>query len=501
MVVSSNNRSKLHIQIIVGEKSHTHTTFRRLTKGKAKMISTQLKTKTVHEVYTNQGKGLENADSMPRDFVQKKSIENVKSKLNRQTDSAIDSLRLMFYSDEYGESLKELSTDPFCAIFWTRKQQYYYSEISKKYGASISLDATGGLIRNQFLLSEISSKLERRINIPHVFLYLISVKTPNGNSVPLAFMLSAQQDYIKIRYFLDRFQQSFEKPIEAVMDDSAALLKSCAVSFAECCSLNEYVKKCFNVLNGISTDLPKTFDRLDLAHYVKSLHRYRVLKKMKPEVRQLYLCTFGYLMQCTNYNAIKSTAELMITLVNTPAFGEVNGKPLFSTQSQTKLVNLIRSHDIKFIANDIEESDDEEFDDKDEEKSNEITFFDEILKGVLERSSQMNAKKCSESMYYNPDLNKYFKRQLNRLPLWTPVMMTHFGTTNLLGVSNDTESRYNVIKNVIFNDVTLPIRPDIFIKRLLDYSDNLTTINRLEIKHKENVLSVSCFDMGFNISF
>lgn len=350
--------------------------------------------------------------------------------------------------------------------------------------------------------------MEQRINLPHVFLYLISVKTAGEKSVPVAFMLSAQQDYIKIRYFLDRFQQHFAKPKESVMDDSAALLKSCVVSLAECANLNNYVEKCFNVLNGNPQDLPKCFVRLDVAHYVHCLHRNKLLKKMKSEARQLYLCTFGFLIQCSDYTAIKTIAEHLITLLNVPIFGEISGNVLPSTQSQKKLVNLVRSHEIRFVTDREEEQEKQNEDDytneseqqlgdfcaPNEDECEGISFYDDILNKVLKNWGETKAAKsnikCQQSLYYNPELNKYFKKQLNRLPLWTNVMNEHFHSTSDVGISTDTEARFNVIKNVVFKDLTLPIRPDIFVQRLLNDANNLATLNRLEMKHKQNILEL-----------
>lgn len=57
-----------------------------------------------------------------------------------------------------------------------------------------------------------------------------------------------------------------------------------------------------------------------------------------------------------------------------------------------------------------------------------------------------------------------------------------------LGISNDTESRFNMFKNHVFDDVHFPIRPDIFVRRILDVVDNIATLNRLEIQHSKNIL-------------
>lgn len=137
--------------------------------------------------------------------------------------------------------MRELSTDPFCVLFWSKEQQYYYSQIPNP---CISVDATGGLISSSCLLSDIKSELNVDVRLSHIFLHLISVKNPDGNSVPVGQILSAQQDFIRISYFFKRWLMDFSMTTEIVMDDSAAYQKSSSESFTKCNDIKEYITKC-----------------------------------------------------------------------------------------------------------------------------------------------------------------------------------------------------------------------------------------------------------------
>lgn len=509
IVRSSNNRKTLSIEIQKGPLSHTHTKFRRLTSARAATIASDLQNKTVNEVYRSQAKDIPiDAETLPRNFVNQKSIENVKMKQNKQAESAIDALRLLKYSSDYGESIKELSIDPFCVMFWTKSQRYFYSQIARDHGSVISLDATGGLIISNSLLTDLKSKIDRRVNMPHIFLYLISVKVPNGKSTPVGQMLSSQQDSIKISYFLDRWAQDFCAPREVTTDDSAALQKSIAKSFAKCENMNEYLEKCFNVLIGVSpTDLPKIFMRLDIAHYVSSWHRKKELKKMQPEIRQLYLAVIGFLMQCDSFEAVNKIVEHIVILANIKWIGEINKQTLPTTESLKVLSSLVRSHEICLGRSENEtkneNSDDEDNDTEPEiEESSanctQVKWFDDILNRVIQKANEMdkNIKTKSKSKensnpYYNPNLNAIFKKEMNRIPLWTAVMKPYFRSQNTFGISNDTEARFNMIKNVVFKDIKLPTRPDIFVKKMLSVVDQIATLNRLEVKQKELLKTAS----------
>lgn len=93
----------------------------------------ELFTKSMNDVFLNQAKEIPiDAENVPRNFVSKKSIENIKAKKNRSDDSAINVLRQMKYSPDFNGSIKELASDPFFVLFWTTKQRFYFAEIKKK---------------------------------------------------------------------------------------------------------------------------------------------------------------------------------------------------------------------------------------------------------------------------------------------------------------------------------------------------------------------------------
>lgn len=497
-VTSSNNRQTLCLEMTKGTEPHTHTKLRRMTTAKSNLIANELMTKTTNEVYLEQASNIRfDTENLPRSFVNRKSIENVKGRINRDHESAINRLRMLKYSPEHGDSIKEISTDPFCVLFWTKIQQYVYIQIKQKHGAYCSLDATGGLIRTDSLTSEIAEKLGRRINQPHVFLYLISVKQPDGKSTPVGQMLSAQQDSIKISYFLDRWLQDFPIPNEITVDDSAALQKSCAKSFAQCKNTSEYVMKCFDFLSSKSTSLPLCFMRLDISHLVKNWHRNKDLKKMDPRARQLYLAIFGFLMQCEDFGSIERIVEHMLTIANIPWSNEQNEDQI-STTSLSKLLKLVQSHEVRVIENDDENIDEEEQNDEKtefQESFVEVTWFDQILNRVEEKEGNCKSKNnLKNSIYFNPKLNDFFRKELNRIPLWSAVMKPHFRSKNTFGISNDTEARFNVIKNVVFKNTNLPARPDVFIEKMIDMLNKVATLNRLEVKHKQNLMQAAICD-------
>lgn len=97
---------------------HTHTKFRRITKARADELRTKLQHSSVHNVYTEQASNLSIEDeNFPRNFVTKKSLENLKTKSNASDIPSIRALRALKYHPTHTGSIHEISTDPLCVLF------------------------------------------------------------------------------------------------------------------------------------------------------------------------------------------------------------------------------------------------------------------------------------------------------------------------------------------------------------------------------------------------
>lgn len=480
-ISSSRNRTSISTVFTAGPNEHTHTKSRRITATRANLVYDELKSDTVLNVFHKQTESIpHDADHLPRNFMSYKSIENIKTNHIRSNSSALNELRRMKYSAEYENVIKEIATDPFVLIFWTKAQVHCYAQIAAGKGkACISLDATGSLISNNSLLADISDSLERDIRLPHIFLYLISVKNDDGKSIPVGQMLSAQQDSTRITYFFKRWLESFKKPAEVAIDDSKALLKSCAESFALCEDTKDYIRKCYAVLGGEQHALPKCYLRLDVAHFVKNLHKILILRKMGSIAKQFYLSCIGIIIQCEDYSVIRDIVKHMVILANgAPECGK----------SQRMLSELIQSHETEIISkftseenNDENESFPEESDieneyPKDTAIDSGTSWFDDILNEVKEKIVGENDVIAP---YFQPNLNNTFKKLFDRVVLWSAVMKPHFGSDYILPTSNDTESRFNVIKSVVFNNYTFPLKPDLFSKILIPYLESVAKLTSI----------------------
>lgn len=495
-VVSSGERTRVCIQIDEGPLPHTFTKRRRLAKDRAQCLLAELDKETVHNVHMKSVNSVsDDAEHLPRDFPNRKSLENLKYRRNTQEDSAINVLRQMKYLPGYSSTIKEICTDPFRTMFWTPSQTFIYFQLKKRQRICLSFDATGGLISRSSILFDIKHRFDKMPEIPHIFLYLMCVKNCDGVSVPVGQMLSSQQDSTTISMFLNRWLDDFSQPDEIVTDDSSALQKSIVRSFTRFQSVKDYVEACFMILNGEKINLPEVFLRNDVPHYIKNLHKDKTFRKIDKRVKHFYLSAIGFILQSEDYDAIKSVVKDMLVAANYPICGTWHENKLPTDESLRNLNNVIQTHEMNRHVQVEEET---ECDDKENQNQNNddsfetdcVKWFDDMLVEIQSTLNEMQLPVNDKSTigtnwYYFPKINSFLRKNLTTLPLWSAVMRKYFESEHLTGISTDIESRFNHLKNNVFRNVQLPTRPDVFVKKFLDEIDGLAKLSRLMLPRSD----------------
>lgn len=231
----------------------------------------------------------------PRNIPTTNALKLLKSREQKCTANlTIQSLVKMKFEEKEYRDVIYLLIVPFQLMFWTPYQQFYFTQIKKSERICISIDATDSLVNAKSILSGFD--LQSNVQLPHIFLYLIVLKRKNGKSVPVGQFLSQDQHFIEIKYYLERWVSDFGVPDEVNTDESPALIKALVLAFISCRNVDDYLSRSYAVLNGNIDALPETFIRLDVAHFVKTLHRCKVFKKSQ-EIKYFYLCIMGYCMQ------------------------------------------------------------------------------------------------------------------------------------------------------------------------------------------------------------
>lgn len=481
-VVSKENRNILLIQTTEGSNPHTFTKRRGLAKEKASSLISDLNSDTTHNVHMKLVNNLDDSlTRTPRDYVTHKSLKNLKYRNNSKNDSAITELRKMKYLPQYSSAIKEVCTDPLRIMFWTKEQIFCYNQLKRRQRMCLSFDATGGLISRASVLQDIQHEFDILPEIPHMFLYLLSVKkleyySPEDTSIPVGQMISAVQDSTAISYFLERWMSEFDIPHEMVCDDSAALQKSIVRSFTRFRSTAEYIDGCFMILEGKAVKMPECFLRLDVPHFISSIGASKIFRNIDKRLKHYYLCIMGVLISCESYIAVKNIIKNALILANYP----VLGKELPTEEAHRNIDALIQTHEINFLETD-EDKNNCEFE---VENVEHIEWFDEMLKKIEEgakatKNSKQHSKTANLNWYYLPQVNSFFRYHISRLPLWTALMKPHFESTFSMGISTETESRFQILKNNVFKKIRLPTRADVFVKTLLGEVNGVSKLGRL----------------------
>lgn len=487
LVKSFSNHSLLKVKLTKGSKEHTFKKKRRLTHKRKEYFSDKLSSNFPSNVRNDLASTMPLMDHEPRDLPSQTALKSARFRVLNKSMldvNCISALRKMKYLPEFEGSIKEIATDPLHVIFWSDYQELWYRRYAVTERTCVSIDATGKIVTSSNMLAGLGLD---HIRLPHIFLYLIVAKTSKGVSVPVGQFLSANQHCVLLNYFLETWKNKFETPKETVVDDSAALLKSCVMSFSSIYTVQEYLKKCYKILNGERDELPLSYIRLDISHFVKNLHRLKIFKSVDSRVKQLYLCCIGIIIKCESFDDVKSLVRHMLILANYPHEGCLeNGELLPTSESRTKVNRLIRTHDLDFILETTNDSSDLELDF--DECDSVTSWIDEIISevGVVGNTLDLDKSNSAENMYYLPKFTEDLRKLCARLLLWSAVMTKHFGSDNVLASSSNVESNFNRIKHIIMKDSRLPVRVDTFLQKYLVSINGSTKLALANYPYKGN---------------
>lgn len=209
--------------------------------------------------------------------------EHVNRTLGVEGNNPIMSIVTLKHEVEHKGSIHNIGCDPFYVFYWLPTQEFIYKSASRQNKwITMSVDATGSLVLP--ILRTIN-----KIQSAHIFLYQMVVEI-EGKTVPICQQLSEKQDMLSIHYRMSCWTNMGNKsPNECISDYSKALIGAITRSFCNRKSLKYYVKVCFDYLIGIENNLPECFVRIDIAHMVHILCRWKCLK-VRYEVRN-FLCT------------------------------------------------------------------------------------------------------------------------------------------------------------------------------------------------------------------
>lgn len=208
-------------------------------------------------------------DQEPSHLPSSNALRVIKCKAIKQglhNDDPIISLFIMKGLSPYDEIIHDIGYDRFFMHYWSTTEINLYRTYSKTTKTpTISIDATGGIVRKPSLISgRITS---------NIFLYEISVMDRiNCCQFSVAHMLSERHDNNSIGNWLSEWLRTgVPQPKVIVTDQSLALMMAAVRSFTQYSSLAKYLYICSLLINNKTTELPKCMIRNDFNHVMHIL--------------------------------------------------------------------------------------------------------------------------------------------------------------------------------------------------------------------------------------
>jgi hypothetical protein len=412
-------------------------------------------------------------DRPPRTLPSTKAMRNAKYSYRKQcfptsANSVLVSLLEMKYSSDNCGIIKDIGLDGFFIYYWSVEQTTIYNEYSKNNITTLIFDATGSVVKK----IEIPGKTALG-HSGNIFLYtgILLMNNPN-KSVPVIQMLSERHNTTAITSWLRTWLSDGAKiPNEVICDFSLALLNAVSCSFAGM-YLQDYTLSCYEYLINKRTQLPVVFIRVDFAHFIHAVCKWKSLRGKTKRVRELFIRGIA---QAAVARSISEIEKIFIALL-VAVKNETDG---VSRKTGQKTVSSKHTDWLKSLTGGLVDIDLDDYIDEEKLSSNKINeneydlTLDELnadddiiswINRIFEKVNNMiDNSGDHDSAYFCTAIVSDIKRIMKSFPLWSAVMVDAFGYGTTTASSAAIEAYFRVVKRLIFHNYTLPIRADIFI--------------------------------------
>lgn len=395
--------------------------------------------------------------------------QNKKEYLHR---NPIIATREMKDLNKYFGSIMDIGLDPYFCMYATPLQNELLRVHTRYQRSVFSFDASGVPV----IPPTHSSFSIEHDKLKPVFLYTINLQL-STYSIPVFQLLSQRHKSNFLRYVTSCWQDEClggKNPNEWIVDDSSALLLTAVESFTSCKTMDRYLDNCFDALFN-KCQPPECFIRLDRSHIIKSIIKNEHLKKEDSRRKSLYQRLFGFLVTVEDVAIAEKIIRDIFILLNNKYTNDdyvLNAKTTLRKLSDLHVIEDSEDEDDFAIPTELS---DELFDSPSKFKtwihglSEDVhkNFVNEELNNSI-RSNISEDDNLQENIYYAPHLKQNFMNFFIKLPLFSNIMMSTFGSHNKTATSSPTEVGFNFIKNNLLNHATR-MRVDSFVEKHIDY--------------------------------
>lgn len=345
-------------------------------------------------------------------------------------------------------SIHDIGVDKFFVHYHSPSQMVVYKTHCQKKHVKLCIDATGTLVKK--VRHELQSS-------GHIFLYeavMVCVET----SVPVAQMLSERHDGNAILYWLNEWRRSGAPiPAEVIIDNSPALKSAVIRAFCEC-SVESYLQICYEYCLGNSSIVPRSYIRLDVAHFINAACRWPFWSTRK-NLKPFYLRCLGLLIKEENFETAQKTLKDILMVAISPFQLTKNGQPLTMEPSLQRLIVKIEGFSEILIPD--QEEEERSLPDVGEIASdNPKTWARKILTSIVVESEV----DCGRpNPYYLPEVAEKFVKLAVEMPLWSGLMKKACNSPHLTASSSNIENKFGKLKNSLLKGETRPMRVDKFV--------------------------------------
>jgi len=346
----------------------------------------------------------------------------------------IASVLQLKYKPEFSGIIHEIGLDKFFVIYFSPEQLFLYKKYNKqtKRTGMLSIDATGSLIKSI-----------KKPDESTYYLFLYQAVVPFKNKIlPVLQMVSEKHDTNILTYWLREWLRSGAScPNEVAIDYSFALLNAATLAFNDC-NLITYVENCMKTLQeNDRTSMPKCLIRIDIAHLIKMVCRWKCFKNKHARVKDFFVRCIGALSKTTTFDSFNQICLDVLTV----AFSEtedicMNNDIFTCFNAQQRLLHMIKTQDIQYCEDITNECQDEV---PDNESCNRMKNF---LDNIERNSKRVINTGDRPNPYYCHAFGINLLRICKEFPLWTAVM----DSNKITASSARSEEYFNEVKNLIF---------------------------------------------------
>lgn len=413
---------------------------------------------------------------LPKPATMRKIKQREKEKNFRDADP-IRSICLMKKESLYHNCIHDIGIDPFYCIFVIPEQREWLRLATRFKRCVISIDSTGAPVKAP-AFSSISSKTG---NLKPIFLYVISLQF-QGAGHPIFQILSQRHTSDFISYFLKYWRHNFnsmKNPNEIIMDNSSALILASVQSFTSFQTVSKYLDYCYETIFETKTDSSDVvFIRLDRSHIVKEILRLQAIQQQDSRLKIMLQRVLGFLVTAEDIETVKKIIiNVFIVIFN--RFEHITEVTEAKWELKTivdQRRELVDEHNIEenIVATQTIFTEHSKFKNwvKTLVKHVQDNLVDTNLNDSNIDSEKQREMSLVENIYYTKDEKKNLENCLvnflSTIPLWSNVMIKHFGSINKTATSSTTEAEFRNLKQIIFKNEN-GIRVDIFVDKYLQY--------------------------------